>query len=259
MDKKLTFSGGEPVIKFDDLDRNNEANRKALFAMMAAFGIDTNENFIISGCVATITPSTEVSVTAGHIFLNGEVLEVEAQTVANGGTNDLYKYTKVTTYDSNGTKTFNDAVVRETWQKNRGVVVAATAPILSTELNVKNTGDTDRLGIRSQGQVISRAIAIGTWDMNTTDTVSVGISSIYGEFTSANIVGIRAFIYSVSAGSLSAPLLSGFQNNGEVAGGIEKMESDTVKLNRVTAGYFDDVNYSGASNRGYIVVDFLAY
>lgn len=145
MDKKLTFTGGEPDINWDDLNRDERANRDALFAIFADFDYGPNVNFIISGCVATVTTGVNVSVTAGYIFLNGEILEVEAQVVANGGTLDLYKYVKEITYDSNGDKTFNDGTPRQTWQKNRGKVEAATAPILSTELDVVD-GDRFRAG-----------------------------------------------------------------------------------------------------------------
>jgi len=138
MDKKLTFPGGETLLNFDDLDRNNTANRLALFGIMKAFNIGTNENFIISCCVATLDAGVDVDVTAGYIFLNGEILEVDAQTVLDGGTADLYTYNKVVTYDPNGDKTFNDLTPRETWQKNRGVVTASTTPVLSTELAVVN-------------------------------------------------------------------------------------------------------------------------
>jgi hypothetical protein len=138
MNEKINFTGGEPTINFNDLSRNNIANRAALFAVMAAYNIGTNENFIISGCVATVDPGVDVDVTAGYIFLNGEIIQVEAQTVLDSGTTDLYKYVKTTTYDPNGDKTFNNSVARQTWAKNRGIVTAATAPILTTELDVVN-------------------------------------------------------------------------------------------------------------------------
>lgn len=145
MDKKLTFTGGEPNLNWDDFNRDERSNRDFLFSLFSSFGYGPNDNFIISGCVATLDPGVDVSVTAGYIYLNGEILEVEAQTVVDGGTVDLYKYTKVVTYDPNGDKTYNDSTPRETWQKNRGVVFAATAPILSTELDVVD-GDHFRNG-----------------------------------------------------------------------------------------------------------------
>ena len=51
MDKKLTFTGGEPDINWDDILRDPVANRAALTAVMEAFAVGTNDNFIISQVV----------------------------------------------------------------------------------------------------------------------------------------------------------------------------------------------------------------
>ena len=49
MNKKLTFTGGEPNINFDDLDRNNKANLDALTDSLRAYG----DNYIIYGVTGT--------------------------------------------------------------------------------------------------------------------------------------------------------------------------------------------------------------
>lgn len=256
MNEKVNFTGGSPTINFNDLNRNNIANRSALFGIMEAFGVSTNENFIISGCVASVDTGVDVDVTAGYIYLNGEILEVEAQTVLDGGTTDLYKYVKAVTYDAAGDKTFNDAVARKTWRKNRGIVTAATTPIITTELDVI---DGDRLVTRTQGQIRTKVIDIGIWDM-TGPTKDVDISSItlISGFSYANIVNISVYIHSDI--SLVSKPLNSIDSSDVLNGGIVGLDTGVLSLKRVTGGDFDNVDYNnGAISRGFVTIDYKAY
>jgi hypothetical protein len=249
MDTKITFSGGEPSINFDDLDRNNKANRMALFGIMKAFNIGTNENFIISGCVATVDTGVDVDVTAGYIFLNGEILEVEAQTVLNGGTIDVYKYVKSTTYDAGGDKTFNDSVLRQTWQKNRGIVTAATTPILTTELDVVR-GDRLNDKIRQYGR---KVIDIGNWNMDSTSSVTVAHGLDYD-----SIQRVTATIQSDPIALLfKGPIEYVDETTGLSAGSVY-VDETLVYLSRVTGAIFDSTSFDdGVYNRGWIIIDYL--
>ena len=135
MNRKLWFPGGEPNINADDLMRNSNANDRAFNAALNAWLIGFNENFIISGCEITIDPGVSGSVTEGYIFLNKEILRVDAQVVA-AGAKDHYYYEKQTTYDPKGTKTFKNLVVHETWQKNRGVLTnTSILPVPANKLD----------------------------------------------------------------------------------------------------------------------------
>lgn len=112
MDEKLTFTGGEPDINFDDLDRNNKANRKALTEALRAYG----DNYKIAGVISAAAPS---SVTAGYVMLDGEILQVDAHTATGN------YFEKVTTFDPAGDKTFNDTTPRQTWAKHRATQTSA--------------------------------------------------------------------------------------------------------------------------------------
>lgn len=113
MNEKLTFSGGEPNINFDDIDRNNKANKAALIAAFRAYG----DNYIIQGVTG------DPSITAGYVMLDGEILQVDAHTKT--GTH----FVKVTTYDSAGDKTFNNGIARQTWAKNRATITAGSGSL----------------------------------------------------------------------------------------------------------------------------------
>lgn len=137
MDKKIWFTGGEPDINIDDLGRNINANLDAILATLFEWLAGNNQNFIISGCELTITPGVEASVTAGYIFLNGEILQVDPQTVAFGVL-DVYYYEKLTTYDPAGDKVYNNGMARQTWQVNRGKLTNSNIdPVNPTELDAR--------------------------------------------------------------------------------------------------------------------------
>lgn len=125
MNKKLTFTGGEPDITIDNLQYDPIANRAALFGFTKAFAGD--DSVIVSGAVVTVIAGVSASVTAGYVFLNGEILQVDAATVSETLGSDLWEFQKVVTYDAAGDKTFNDAIPRQTYQKNRAVLVNVSA------------------------------------------------------------------------------------------------------------------------------------
>lgn len=143
MDKKLTFTGGEPDLNIDDILRDPIANRAALFGLMLGLGVTTD--CLISGAAVTVNAGVNAQVTAGYVWLNGEILQVDAATVSETLGSDLWEFQKQTTYDSNGDKTFNDGTPRQTWEKNRAILVnvaaitgfdAANAPsLLATVVN----------------------------------------------------------------------------------------------------------------------------
>ena len=121
MDKKLLFNGGEPNITTDDIMRQPFANTAAIYGMAQGLGAETS-NFIISGVEAGAPVAGNVTFSAGYIFLNGEVVQVDTQTIAVLGAGEKYKIEKVVSYESGGDKTFLDGTPRQTWQKNRGVI-----------------------------------------------------------------------------------------------------------------------------------------
>lgn len=121
MNKKLTFSGGEPDLNFDDILRDPVANRAALFAIIK--GLSGDNNVLISGADVTVTAGVNAVITSGYVYLDGEILQVDFQIVTETQGTDLWELQKQVTYDSGGDKTFNDATPRQTWQKNRAVLV----------------------------------------------------------------------------------------------------------------------------------------
>jgi len=255
MDKKLTFAGGEPNINFDDILRTPNANRDALIDVFRAFG----DNYIIYGVEGT------TSITAGYIMLDGEIVEVDAHTK----TDDYF--VKVTTYESGGDKTFNDAVPRQTWQKNRATISAssgsleyATAERLNERIVTLNkassaeaaalTIDTKFITPKTLVDGLGRLTAeveIGAWDMEDLSLVSVahGIA----DFTKIREVDV---VVRNDAGTIHYPL--SLYNNGDMDGGVTEIGSTNFVLKCKPGGFFRTLDFSsGAFNRGWITIKYL--
>lgn len=149
MDKRLDFTGGNPDIRIDQILIDAEANRPALFAILQSYAVGTNPNFIISGCEFTIggtAPNNTFDITEGYIFLNDEIVQVEAQSGTYDFLTEVVVYSKVVTYNPKGDITYNDATPRQTWQENRGVVTVQSS-VAITELSVQGDRINDKLAI----------------------------------------------------------------------------------------------------------------
>jgi hypothetical protein len=277
MDKKLTFTGGEPLINFDDILRTPNATRDAFIEVFRAFG----DNYIIQGITG------DPSITAGYVMLDGEILKVDAHTKT--GTH----FAKVTTYEAGGDKIFNDSIPRQTWQKNRATITAgsgslaysgakrmpnvlvdtitagssilapanlpkATADLegireISTDAEAKALTATDKfltpanLSAVNSG-LLTKVIEIGNWNMDTTTTVSVA----HG-LDQTKIRGLSAIVRTDSG---VVPFLH--VNFGQDNCGLISADSTYVILSRVTGGVFDNANYDSTSyNRGWIKVEYV--
>jgi hypothetical protein len=126
MNKVISTANGGFPLTLDDIRWNDEAYRYAFNNMLKAF-TTSNDKFIISGVVATHQVSPEgYNVSAGLIYYNGEILQVDAHFVSISA-NPLASYIirKVTTYDPAGNVVFEDTTSHDTWQKNRGVGIHA--------------------------------------------------------------------------------------------------------------------------------------
>lgn len=188
---------------------------------------------IISGCEASVGAGG-ITVTAGFIFLDGEVMEVEAQTVADTLGSGYWRYEKATTYDSGGDRTFVDGLFRQTWRNVRGVPVNV-ASLSAGDLDVEN-------GAR---QILHKVFNIGTWNMDSTDQKVV---SFPAEITSWDkVVSINAMILNDNN-----PGYDTF-----VSGGVITLGTGGITLTRDVGGKFDNATYDNSSiNRGIIFAQF---
>lgn len=290
MDKRKDFTGINPDIRLDQILIDPEAHRPAIHALMKSFAVGTNPNFIISGCVVSVggvAPTNTWSLTAGYIYLNDEVTQVDSQSGTFDSGTEFLAFSKSTTYDSKGDITYNDGTPRQTWQVNRGIITVQGS-VLVTELDAINGDNIDDkikayLGASSEtnagvielatevetttgtdaeravvpatlaavtGKIRRKYLSIGIWNMDSTSTVSInhGLSL-------SNIIGLSAIIIDDTGQGRDS--IEGVEAGG-LAGGNISAGSLNITLERATSGRFDNATYDdGTINRGYIIIDYL--
>jgi hypothetical protein len=151
MNKLITNINGGFPLTLDDIRWNDDAYRFAFANLLKAYA-PSNNKFIISGVVATPQVSPEgYNVSAGLIYFNGEILQVDAHFVAYSG-NALHQYIirKSITYDPAGNVPFEDTVAHDTWQINRGVCVHVMAIVGEMSLFAMRLEDLIFLNISSR-------------------------------------------------------------------------------------------------------------
>jgi hypothetical protein len=116
MNKLITTNlGGYPFV-LNDLRWIDDAVRDAFKAIFSAY----DERFIISGCELTYNPISQTySCTEGYIYLNGEILHCAAGDAEHDGEVNIAGWDIEVIWDINGSKTFKNAEVHNTWQIRR--------------------------------------------------------------------------------------------------------------------------------------------
>lgn len=240
MNDKLTFTGGEPKMNEDDFLRIQKANREFIQNLLNDFG-----ECIISGEILT-DPGTGNDLTLtedAFVFLDGEVLKVDAGTYSNGGGLSFWKYVKQTTYESGGDKTYQDGIARQTWQKNRAI---------PTSVSSLGAGDLDVINGRRWNGILRKVINIGSWDMNA--SISVNIAHGVSDFN--KIRGVQALIYPDTLASLN-PIDQVNPGTGIPNGWVSTIGSTNITLQRYTGGQWDSAGYDDTTiNRGFILIDY---
>ena len=252
MDKFKTIGlGGLPLVLddlrwfFGRLGSPNEGIYQAFNNLLRGFG----DNFIVQGVVASGS-SPNVAITEGWVLLDGELIKVDAQTGIDTTTDN--KFVKVTTFDSRGNKTFQNATVEDTYEKNRAVVQGTTGNLdfdAKTCLDLKNQADF----LSSTVVLKKKIIEIGDWNMDTTVNVSIS----HGLADHTKIRSVQAMIRDDSDVGI-APL-NRFVDfaNGLSDGGINVINATTINLVRRTGGLFDTAAFDSTSfNRGFIIFEF---
>ncbi|MCH7928752.1 MAG: hypothetical protein IID03_12365 [Candidatus Dadabacteria bacterium] len=255
MDKFKTIGlGGLPLVLddlrwfFGRLGSPNEGMYQAFNNLLRGFG----EDFIIQGVVATGT-SPNIAITEGWVLLAGELLKVDAQT----GISTNKTFVKVTTFDSRGNKTFQNASVEDTYEKNRAVATGTGGNLAFngvTLLQLVNGADTlpnvGRVGLDE------KIIEIGDWNMDS--TASVNITHGLGGTVFKNIRSVKVMIRD-NADSLILPLNSydTTADNGTVNGAVANITNTLIILSRTPSAKFDAISFNSTSfNRGFITIEF---
>lgn len=128
MDKlKTSATGGFPFV-LDDIRQflgrlsGSQGIYQAFNNILGSFG----DNFIVQGCVLGGTPGA-FTLTEGWIILDGELIKVDAQGPFDQAIDNTF--VKVTTFDPRGNKTFQNATVEDTYEKNRADIIGSAGSL----------------------------------------------------------------------------------------------------------------------------------
>ncbi|MCX6232119.1 MAG: hypothetical protein NTZ33_11300 [Bacteroidetes bacterium] len=120
---KSTDTGGLLLYILDDLRWIDEGIRDAIKGMFTQFGLNPSDNFIFSGCEFTVTSITggkRYTHTEGYIYLDGEVLKVDAGYIevldADWEVGSVIYWDLVITYDIAGNRIFESGVSHDTYE-----------------------------------------------------------------------------------------------------------------------------------------------
>lgn len=257
MDKLKTTAVGGLGLTLDDfrwffgrLTSPNDGMYEAFNNLLRGFG----DNFIVQGCV--VSGSTGAfSITEGWILLAGELVKVDAQGPFNEAVNNTF--TKVTTFDSRGNKTFLNGSINDTYEKNRGVLSGLVGTLAFNgdrfaELNIAETIDAS--SVVSTTRLKKKVIEIGDWNM-----VSAGIVGVsHGLVDFKKVRSINALIRN-DADTFLHPINFFTNITNKTAGGIGFIDSNLIILIRETGAFFDSIDYDSTSfNRGHIIIEYEA-
>ena len=255
MDKlKTSATGGFPFVLNDIrqfLGRlsGSQGIYQAFNNLLRGFGDD----FIVQGVVASGT-TPNIAITEGWVLLAGELLKVDAQT----GISTNKTFVKVTTFDSRGNKTFQNATVEDTYEKNRAVATGTGGNLaFNGDTLVELTTGADTLPDVGKVALIKKVIEIGDWDMDADiiKDVTHGVS----DFTKIRTLDI---MIRRDDNLFLVPLGGNFSENGtDTAPKLDAafIDSTKIRLVRLANSLFDQTTFNATSfNRGWVTIEFEA-
>lgn len=156
------WSGIQRDVTWSDINYTPFANRAAIHAMGKA--ISGNRDYILQGVTFSKTAGVDASVTAGYVYdeTSGEVVQVEAQTVAETLGTNLWTLVKTTTYDAAGLNNYRTGGPNNNYQQERMVLTNVAS--IGSGFDIENTPALDAF------------FAIPDSDIDTSITTGVTVS-----------------------------------------------------------------------------------
>jgi len=203
----------------------------------------TNDVIILSGCEVTANIPGTSEVTAGQIYYNGRIYDVDVNASISTPSNTLV-WDIVETFISGDPATFSDGNTYNFHSIEKFVLSNA----------VSGTGIADYDDSTIKYKIKTERFDIGTWDMDSANTTQFVIKlDRYSEFKN-KVLNTVVSIFS-DLGILQSPYSST---------GVDCYYEDIVnigsndlglRLSRITGGKFDNTSYNDAViNRGYVYV-----
>jgi len=221
----------------------------------------TGDLIVLYGCVVTANIPGTSSITAGAIYYNGEIYEVDANASLITTGSDTLVWGVVTDYRSGDPVTWSDGVDRDLHRVDKLALSAGAsgsglanyngatvkymlegAPIYRTSAGVESVIP----------RLKTKIIEIGDWNMDATSQVDVnhGIGADFIKIRVTSVVIINDASNSISTLYLTDTL-------GGMDGGVVFIDSTKIRLFRVTGGSYDSTSFDSTSfNRGWVTIEY---
>jgi hypothetical protein len=222
-----------------------QGNLKSFLEALIAY--TAGDVVIMSGMVQTVsgTDPLTFACTAGVAYYNGDLYTVPEFTTTVGPLTQVPRLV-VSNVNVNHKHGDNNSYAGETELR------------LVWEFGTSGSGVVNYNGAKlfkmaNLGQLSSKIIPIGDWNMDTTSSINVAHGLSFSQ-----IVGCRVMIRNDDNNTKTLFAEKGFFSGAELEGTFF-VGSFNVTLNRLVGGFYDSADYNATSyNRGWIILDYIA-
>lgn len=242
---------GAPFIKATH-DHINESRAEVTSAIIKGLlgTYTTNDIIILHGCTVTANIPGTSSVTAGAIYYNGEIYEVDAN-ASISSPSDTLVWSIATTYRAGDPIQWADGNSRNLHRIDKFQLTNAVSGSGLADYNGA-TVKTYKRTIQETVSVNEKIVEITNWDMDTNATKSVAHGF-------ADITKIRGFSVMIrnDAGTIVSFIQGDIDNNGASDAYINYIDTTNIAMTRVAAGAYDAASYNGTGTRGWITFKYV--
>lgn len=188
----------------------------------------TNDVIILNGCVVsgTVVAPGPAAITAGQVFYNGRIYEVDAVATLNLTGAQVPVFTIVESLQG-GQTTFSDANDYDFQVIEK---VAMTAGLSGS--GIKNVSDAKFLKK-------SKRLQMGSWDMDTAGTIDVSHGLSLVQYRKMTVVGITILVDDLNS---SYPLpLAPVTGGVETGDGVVYFDTSVIRITRLATGFLIQV------------------
>ena len=252
MDKKNIYPSGQTSVFMEEFSYVPDSNLKAIESISRGLGGSSSVNFILDGVNAVINLGANVEVESGHVVINGETLEVEAQTVSNTAGNNLYEFYKVQDLSqASGVRSFGDGSTKNIYEKNRAVVRsvssytggAGTMPV-NGETTLASSNKSGLITASQFDDIQTIGNRLEVLREGTVQNVAIGVSSIGASYS---VTGDFASAEELTGNSSFSDLKVTFSSN--ITEGSYTVAIFNRESNNASAFLYYPVSYSFTSSK----------
>lgn len=242
-------------------DHYNDAIQETTSALVKGIlGSYTPDDIIILyGCEVTATIPGTSSITAGAIYYNTKIYQVDSSASLITTGSDTLVWGIITTYlPGDSTLVWSDGVIRNLHRIDKLKLSAGASGSGLANYNGATVKYLSEFIPKTDGEIKLRTkvVEIGVWDMDTNANTTIA----HGLTGSFRILGVSVIIQNDSSNG-NYDLLNSSNTPPSRDGSLSTstgLDSAFIPISRLTGGFFDTTSFNdGAINRGWVKIDYI--